>query len=48
MKELKMTEQQWIAKFKKKGFELYKTKELLLRLNAFYKIENIIAKVKNK
>jgi hypothetical protein len=40
--EEKLTEQQWIAKMKKAGFELYKTKDLKPKLNAFYKIQDVI------
>jgi hypothetical protein len=44
--EPKMTEQQFIAKFKKAGFELYKTKDLAPKLRAFHKIKDIANEVK--
>lgn len=40
--EQKLTEQQWIAKMKKAGLELYETKALKPKLNAFYKIQDTI------
>lgn len=40
-KEIKMTEQQFIAKFKKHGFELYEVKSLTKKLDAFYKMQKI-------
>jgi hypothetical protein len=43
-KEVKMTEQQWIAKMKKAGFELYKTKDLKPKLDAYEKAKNILNK----
>lgn len=46
MAEVKMTEQQFIAKMKKAGFELYKTKDLKPKLDAFYKTQEIVKKVK--
>ena len=39
-----MTEKQLIAKFKKAGFELYKTKDLKPKLNAYYKIKELFSK----
>jgi len=42
-KEL-LTEQQWIAKMKKNGLELYNTKDLKPKLKAFYAIEAAIVK----
>lgn len=45
-KELTMTEQEFIAKFKKAGFELYKTKDLKPKLEAFYKMQEIVKKVR--
>lgn len=44
--EKKLTEQQFISKFKKAGFDLYKTKDLKPKLDAFYKIQEIVNKVK--
>lgn len=44
-KEIKMTEQQFIAKFKKAGFDLYKTKDLKPVLEAFHKMKQIANKV---
>lgn len=38
MAGIKMTKQQFIAEMKRIGFELYKTKDLKLKLDAFYKI----------
>lgn len=46
--EEKLTEQQWIAKMKKAGFELYKTKDLRPKLNAFYKMQDIIVGLMEK
>lgn len=42
-KEL-LTEQQWIAKMKKNGLELYNTKDLKPKLRAFYAIQEAIVK----
>jgi len=36
--EVKMTEKQFIAKFKKAGFELYKTSEVRKKMNAINKV----------
>jgi hypothetical protein len=44
--EPKLTEKQFIAKFKKQGFELYKTKDVKPKLDAFYKMQEFINKVK--
>jgi uncharacterized protein YceK len=41
-----MTEQEFIAKFKKHGFELYKTKALKLKLDAFHNIKGIANSIK--
>lgn len=41
-----MTEQQFIAFFKKKGFELYKTKDLKKKLGVLHKIVELSKKVK--
>lgn len=46
MKEQKMTERQFISKFKKKGFELYKTKDLKKKLDTLDKIVELSKKVK--
>lgn len=40
--EVKMTEKQFIAKFKKAGFELYKTREVRKKLKALEKIGKIL------
>lgn len=40
-KEKQMTEQQFIAKFKKNGFELYKTSEIKKMSDALIKISVI-------
>lgn len=38
--EVKMTEKEFIDKFKQEGFELYKTKDLKPKLRAFYKMQD--------
>lgn len=43
----KMTEQQFIAKMKKAGFELYKTKDLKPKLKCFYKIQELVNNICN-
>lgn len=43
--EEKMTEKQFISKYKKHGFNLYKTKDLKPKLDAFYKMQEILNKV---
>ena len=42
----KRTEKEFISMFKRKGFELYKTKDLKPKLKAFYKFQEIISKIK--
>lgn len=46
MKDPKMTEQEFISMFKKKGFELYKTKDIKKKLDALHSIVDIAKKVK--
>jgi len=46
--EEKLTEKQWASKMKRKGFELYKTKELKPIIYAYNKIEVIIEGMKLK
>lgn len=41
----KLTEQEFIAKFKKEGFDLYKTKDLKPKLTAFHRIDEIVRDV---
>lgn len=41
-KEVKMTEKQFIAKFRKEGYELYKTKAIQPKLDAFHKMKEVI------
>lgn len=43
--EVKMTEQQFIAKFKKAGFDLYKTKDLRPKLRVFYKVRDLVKEI---
>lgn len=44
-KETLMTEHQFIEKFKRKGFELYKTKNIKKKLDALDKAHKIISDV---
>jgi hypothetical protein len=44
--EKQMTEQQFIAKFKKAGFEMYKTKDVKAKYNALEKIQKLSEVIK--
>ncbi len=44
-KVVKMTELQFVNKWKKYGFELYQTKAIVQKQQAFDKIENIIKNI---